>query len=83
MGEEMKKITNPLTSLEVTIPFWVGDWSEDNRLAWVYGIVCGWDDEAMDEVAYLHDWSKETVERLNLLHNRYKQLQREMKERWA
>lgn len=43
------------------------DWADHWRDAWLYGIVCGWD-EALDCVARKHGWPPATVERLQQLH---------------
>jgi hypothetical protein len=40
------------------------DWSLVKRDAWLYGIFLGWGRPAMREVADLHQWSPETVARL-------------------
>lgn len=64
----------PLTSICNTIAFDVRDWSTDKRLAWIYGIVHGWDD-AMDEMSAKYDWSAETVSRLRRLHASFQSLE--------
>lgn len=43
------------------------DWGEDHRDAWVYGIIVGWDSEALKEVAARHSWTPETVSSLRML----------------
>jgi hypothetical protein len=48
------------------------DWSTDKRDAWLYGIICGWDDkESMEQMQDLHGWSDESCERLNKLHENF------------
>jgi len=42
---------NPLTSIHDTISFDAKDWSLCKKDVWIYGIVCGWDDEALAELA--------------------------------
>jgi hypothetical protein len=65
--------------------FWPGDWSEDRRLAWLYGIIAGWDEEgagadpgeeydAMGSVAAKHDWDSVTVARLRMHRAEFKAL---------
>jgi hypothetical protein len=43
------------------------DWSLDNRDAWAYGIIVGWSEDALAEVAAKHRWSEAEVERLRSL----------------
>lgn len=43
------------------------DWSIDRRDAWMWGIVHGWDDESMTEIAALHNWRCDDVDRLRRL----------------
>ena len=47
------------------------DWSADEHMAWLYGIVVGWDDDgdiaAMKELAAKFGWTPETVARLRRL----------------
>lgn len=74
---------NPLLSIGDAIAFDSGDWGLTRAMAWIYGIVLGWDDEddpsdngAMDEVARKFDWSPEAVARLRRLHERFAELER-------
>jgi len=59
----MSDIKKALDSAEAAIAFSVGDWSQDRHSAWVYGIICGWED-AMEEVAERFGWNEKAVERL-------------------
>ena len=59
---------NPIEALRVTLSFSVDDWGSSRAMAWVWGIVNGWDDEAMDELAREFGWDKATTDRLNRLH---------------
>lgn len=40
------------------------DWSLDHRDAWLYGIIVGWDEDALLAVAKHHGWTDPDVERL-------------------
>ena len=40
------------------------DWSLDHRDAWLWGIVCGWGEEALHHLAKKHNWNENTVSRL-------------------
>lgn len=58
--------TDPFESLVRSMAFASKDWSIDSRDAWVYGIICGWD-EALDEICVQHGWSQEAKDRLRKL----------------
>jgi len=47
------------------------DWSTSHRDAWIYGIVAGWDREAIGELKQLHHWTDDTVARLIGLREQY------------
>ncbi len=73
----MSRTENPLESISIAMATWSGDWSTDPRLAWIYGIVNGWDDndgDAMAEMSKLHGWTPEAVARLRRLHAEYQRL---------
>ena len=65
-GEE-----DPREALRATLAFSVDDWAATRAMAWVWGIVEGWDDEAMDELASKFGWDEATTARLNRLHERF------------
>lgn len=44
------------------------DWSVDRRDAWLWGVIVGWDQDSLWELAAKHGWSAEEVERLQGLH---------------
>lgn len=62
-GEE-----NPIEALKTTLAFSVDDWADTRAKAWVWGIVCGWDEESEIELAETFGWSTESLERLRRLH---------------
>lgn len=64
-------IENPLESIKQAIVFSSKDYSACKRDAWLYGIVIGWDEDAMLNVAERHKWTPETVARLKRLHEAY------------
>ena len=72
-------IKNCLGSIECAIAFDVRDWSEDNRSAWIYGIVFGWG-EATSEMAKKYNWGEGTIERLNMLHEQWEVLKKMQEE---
>jgi len=47
------------------------DWSLAKRDAWVFGIVLGWTDDALKDLAQQHDWPERDVKRLKRLHDRF------------
>ena len=70
-----KQIENPIESLKNTIPFSSMDWSTEKRNAWVYGIVCGWDDDCFSEFNKRFHWDKDTWDRLKRLHDLFNRLE--------
>ena len=65
---------NPLKSLRNTVVFGAKDWSVDKRDAWIYGIIVGWNDESLENLAKKYHWSPEHIQRLKRLNARFKQL---------
>jgi hypothetical protein len=70
--------TNPLKSLAFAVALHSRDWALHHRDAWIWGIVQGWDEDSLRELARQHRWEPETVERLKLLHRRFIELEKEM-----
>ncbi|UTC28317.1 hypothetical protein GURKE_02860 [Brevundimonas phage vB_BpoS-Gurke] len=64
---------NPFEAIAAAIAFSPHDWSQHHRLAWIYGIVHGWEGEALDEMRKDHGWDAATVARLQRLHARYRE----------
>lgn len=77
---EQTPAESPLESLSDTIAFSSADWGAARDLAWIYGIVLGWDDEddpdesAMPEIAQRYGWTTAGVARLRRLHAEYERL---------
>ena len=65
-GEE-----DPRESLRTTLAFAVDDWGETRAMAWVWGIVEGWDAEAMAELAAKFRWDAAATARLDRLHEAF------------
>lgn len=65
---------DPKKSLGDTLAFSVDDWAATRAMAWVWGIIEGWDDEAMAELAQEFSWDEVTTARLNRLHERFDKL---------
>jgi len=64
----------PFKSLETAVACHVRDWSADHRDAWIWGIVCGWDEASLKELTQQYKWTPETVARLKRLRSEYKRL---------
>ena len=47
------------------------DWSPTKNDAWIYGIVCGWDDAAYAELTPRFGWTSDMVERNRRLHRAF------------
>jgi len=77
----LEDITNPLQYIECVIAFDSRDWAADNRLATIYAIVFGWDDDddidAWSEVKEQFGWSDVGVERLKKFHEEWKRLRKD------
>jgi hypothetical protein len=73
---------DPIGALKNTIAFSADDWSVSRAMAWVYGIVLGWDNDdpddpdegAMGEIAARFGWTLDQVARLRKLHVRFEEL---------
>lgn len=52
--DEMPTPTNPLQRMRETFAFTSRDCSEDKMIAFLYGIVMGWDDESYNELKKKH-----------------------------
>jgi hypothetical protein len=62
---------DPRESLKTTLAFSVDDWAATRAMAWVWGIIEGWDDESMAELAETFHWDEATTARLNRLHKAF------------
>jgi hypothetical protein len=67
----MNETENPLESLRYAVAFSSMDWSTEKRNAWIYGIICGWDNDCFAEFNKKFGWSRETFDRLTRLHERF------------
>lgn len=76
----IEDITNPLQYIECVIAFDSRDWAEDNRLATIYAIVFGWDDESYEELKKEYHWNDEGIKRLKDFHKEWMRLRAERKE---
>lgn len=63
--------TNPLQRMRETFALTSRDCSEDKMIAFLYGIVMGWDDAAYDELKLKHNWSDEDVRLQKDWHKNY------------
>lgn len=69
---EMEFPTNALQRLQETFVFTSRDCSEDKMIAFMYGIVMGWDDESYSELQPKHNWSNKDIELQKMWHKNYK-----------
>ena len=72
----IEQVRPALESLANVLAFSSRDWGQARDLAWLWGIVHGWDDEhdedsAMPEMARVHGWDEVEVARLRRLHAAY------------
>lgn len=61
------KTENPFESLRTAIACSSRDWAMHHRDAWIYGIVCGWDDDSLRDLAAQFGWGRGEVARLKRL----------------
>lgn len=47
------------------------DWSLKSSDAWIYGIIVGWDKEALKILKDKYGWNGEFIERIEELHRRF------------
>ena len=82
--------TDPMESVRRTINFSSLDWTSAKDTAWIYGIICGFDCEedhehddicggldSMIEMAAVHRWTVQQVDRLRVLRSKWLEIQRE------
>lgn len=78
-GNNITKDENPFESLHNLIVFSPSDFSQTVELAWIYGIIIGWDDEECFrefEKQFTH-WNKKDSLRLKKLHDNFVRIARE------
>lgn len=61
-----------LNSARNTMTLSTKDWSVDRASAWVYGILVGWEDDQLVELAQRHGWPDSEVLRLDGYHRALK-----------
>jgi hypothetical protein len=71
---EKQLLKEIIESIYDAIVFSPHDWGGHPRLAWIYGIICGWNDECFEEFKNEYDWDDETIERLKNYHEEIKKL---------
>lgn len=62
---------DPREALRRAMSFAVDDWGSSRAMAWVWGIVNGWEDDAMAELAAEYSWDAETIARVRRLHRAF------------
>lgn len=69
----MEEIKDVYESLYNTIVFDSADWSKTKRLAWIYGIIVGWNNESYEEIKDMWNWSDKTIARNKRLNKTFKE----------
>jgi hypothetical protein len=64
----------PIESLKTCVSTHARDWSINKRDAWIYGIVCGWNDDCFEELIEIRKWTPDAVARLKNLHETFQGL---------
>lgn len=65
---------DPLRSIHDAIIYDYESWSETSRMAWVYGIVVGWNSETLKEIAKDYDWDATKIASLKRLHEEFRDI---------
>lgn len=78
-GAAFLAVQPAIVSLRDVLAFSGRDWGNGRDLAWLWGIIHGWDDDspeysAMDEQARTHGWDDSEVARLRHLHGLFRQI---------
>lgn len=68
---EMDKPTNPLQALAESFARTSKDMAQSKFDAWHYGVILGWDADALAELKVIHKWSDEEVEYQKQLHQNF------------
>lgn len=61
-------MSEAIKSLRRTMVFSSRDWAASRDTAWLYGVVCGWDEECLRELQEMYGWDPKAWARLNELH---------------
>lgn len=72
-------ILEALNSAESALLGFTGDVISDKRLAWVYGILIGWNSESLKEYAQIHNIKQSDIERLKKYRNCYSLFKKNIK----
>lgn len=67
MSDQTNPLKDALGSAADAMAFSSRDWAANHRDAWLYGIIVGWPDDALAEVAAKHQWPSAEIERLRRL----------------
>lgn len=65
------KDKNCFESIHSALTSYTGDLSKEENLAWIYGIIIGWNDESLDDLSKSHQWTQKDIERLKRLRAEY------------
>ena len=63
----MDDLSEAIDSMRATVARMSRDMASDHRDAWVYGILFGWGDAALAELAKQHGWTFDEVAKLRRL----------------
>ena len=69
--DEMEVPTNPLQRLVEAFASTSRDCSEDKMIAFMYGIIMGWDNASYSFLKDKHNWSDRDVELQKMWHKNY------------
>ena len=61
---------SPVEQLQRALAYSSRDWGASVDLAWIYGIISGWDDDSLSELASKYDWTQDDLILLKITHKR-------------
>jgi hypothetical protein len=70
--DEMDIPTNPLQKLNEVLAFTSRDCGEDKMIAFMYGVISGWEDDSYAELKDKHNWSDKDIDLQKAWHIEYK-----------
>jgi hypothetical protein len=71
---------NPLRQIRNTLASTSRDCGKDKMIAYIYGIVCGWDNPSYKELKSIHGWTNDDIAQLKSMHRQYQNAMNSLKE---
>jgi len=65
---------NCLEHLVNILSFSSKDWSKEPRDIWIYGIICGWDEDSLEELKWKYNLKSIQIKVMRKLHKQFNKL---------